>query len=313
MSKNHSFSGYESIRSLLAEKGAKIRFIGIGGVGMYSLAMLCANLGFSVSGSDREGGALADKLIGAGISVQIGNSPREIDGTDLVVYSLAISEEDGELSRAAELNIPAVSRAELLGALMRNYLTRISVSGTHGKSTVTAMLDAIFELDGKRPTTLAGASLPGLDSPLRIGSEEWFICEACEYKDSFLMLSPTLSVFTNLEFDHPDYFLNFDMLKDSFSSAMDLSGICVVNADDPVLCEIARDKRCEIVMVGEGENAEYRIANIESRRGKYFFEISHALTPSVKIGLKIQGRFNIANAALAAVTALRMGVCSEII
>ena len=202
---------FDKLRKMTEDPTSVIHLIGIGGVSMYSLARLVLAKGASVTGSDREENARVKDLVSLGVRVTVGHSATNVAGAGLVVYSQAISSDNPEMLAAAEYGIPTVSRAQLLGALMIGYKNRIGISGTHGKSTVTAMLDMILSTTYK-PTTLCGAELSN-GSPLRVGEGDYLVYEACEYKDSFLSFSPTVALALNLELDHTDYF----------------SGICIVS------------------------------------------------------------------------------------
>ena len=156
MSKFHSDYRREEIRKIIAGPDARVHFLGVGGVGMCSLFVLSEKMGLSVSGSDRERGCYTDHLIKAGARIIVGSDPGMAASSDLLVYSLAVGEDDAELLAAEKKGVPCISRAEYLGALMQDYRVRIGVSGSHGKSTVSSMLDAIFTLAGKRPTSVIG-------------------------------------------------------------------------------------------------------------------------------------------------------------
>lgn len=248
------------LRSLLKKKGLKIHFVGIGGVSMYSLAMLSKERGFSVSGSDESLSDRVKSLMNVGISVTVGHKAELVSGKELVVYSHAIPEDNPEREEAERLGILQVTRAQLLGELMLKYKTRIGVSGTHGKSTTTAILDKIFHDTKREPTTLSGAELES-GSPLRQGGDDFLIYESCEYKDSFLSFSPGIALALNLEYDHPDYFENIKALRDSFVKALSrATRMAVINLDDQNLKKIYPliKKRCEVVTFGSDSGAEYR-------------------------------------------------------
>ena len=313
LSKSNSKWGKDKISGILKKRGAKIHFVGVGGVGMYSLFTLSERFGFCVSGSDRERSRLTDSLISAGKDVKIGHCAENADGKDLLVYTLAISEDNPETVRGGERGTPCVSRAEYLGALMEKYIIRIGVSGTHGKSTSCAMLDRIFCSAGKNPTTLCGASLPEISLPVRVGGEKYFIYEGCEYKDSFLRFSPTVSVFTNLELDHVDYFNNIEEIKSSFLKAMDLSGTAVINIDDENLYSLFSKTKSNVVTFGEREDSNYRYSVIGNRGGFYSFEVFKKDKSVLKCDLAVAGKHNVKNAVGAAAAALEVGIPGEVI
>ena len=311
MSIFHSNLGKEKIAEILKNKNVKIHFVGVGGVGMYSLFVLSAGLGYSVSGSDREISPLSNGLIEEGYDVKIGHSEENAKGAGLLVYTLAVAEDNPELSYAEKAGIPRVSRAEYLGFIMENYERRISVSGSHGKSTTTAMIAKIFEEAKKNPTVISGAALPTSNLPIRIGGEDFLIFEGCEYKDSFLYFNPTVSVFTNLELDHVDYFDGIDSLKKSFLKAMNLARISVVNIDDENLRGLIPFVRGKTVSFGESEDADYRVYIKEWKRGFYELKIEREGRVMLDAPLSVPARFNAMNAAAAATVALELGIARE--
>lgn len=282
-------------------------------MGMYSLAALTRNMGFSVSGSDRERNPLTDALLGEEIEISIGHSKDALVSADALVYTLALSEDNVELAYAKEQGIPIYSRAEYLGALMQDYDHPIGVSGTHGKSTVTAMLDRIFVTAGRNPTTVLGARLPDTASPLRLGDRSYFIYEACEYKDAFLCFLPETSVFTNLEYDHVDYFNDIDSLKASFLKAMNKPSLSVVNIEDENLRSLLPSVKTRTVTYGFSEKADYRAENITEREGYYSFSVYHKKERKFDVSLSVLGSFNILNALGAISTACEYGIDSSVI
>ena len=311
MSIFHSNLGKEKISEILKSRNTKIHFLGVGGVGMCSLCQLSREAGYSVSGSDREISPLCNLLIDAGYDIKIGHSEENVKGAGLVVYSIAISEDNPEIRYAERVGIPAISRAEYLGFIMGNYSKSISVSGSHGKSTTTAMISEIFKSAGADPTVVLGAALPHTDSPVRIGKKELLICEGCEYKDSFLYLSPSATVFTNLELDHVDYFDGLDSLKRSFLEAMNLPELSVVNIDDKNLRELIPFVKTRVVTFGESEAADYKAIIEEWKAGYYRLKIRHGDSDILDVRLCLPCRFNAINAAAAATAAFESGVSSD--
>lgn len=308
MSKYNSNVGKNRIKAIIKNKDSHVHFVGVGGVGMYSLFRLTELSCRRVSGSDREESRLTSALKKRGAAIRIGHSAENVKEADLAVYTLALSEDNPEVSYALESSVPTASRAEYLGAIMEEYKERIGVSGTHGKTTTTAMLDAIFARAGREPTTVLGAIIPGMDEPLRIGKKDFFIYEACEYMDSFLSFSPTVSVFTNIELDHVDYFKDIEALKKSFLSAMSMSGLCVVNSDDENLCSLIPFLKNRCVSFGTGEDADYRVTEIRQKQGRYSFKIRHEGVDKLEISLNAPGRFNVMNAAAAAALSCEVGI-----
>ena len=305
----------DRIRKILESNDSKIHFVGIGGVSMYSLARLSLYFHKKISGSDRENSHRTDTLKTLGIDVKIGHSEKNITDQDLVVYTHAVAEDNPEIISAKEKSIPCVSRAEYLGALMTEYDTRIGISGTHGKSTTVAMIDMILSFASKEHTTLSGAPLvPG--EPYKVGREkDILLYEACEYKDSFLKFHPSLAVALNLEYDHPDYFRNISALRESFTKALSKAKTVIINNDDENLSLVASKIKntSEIIKVGVRNTCDYSYRITSYQPSGYKFEISDGKEVIGEFELNIPGAYNVTNATMATVVALRLGIDVEII
>ena len=312
MSVFHAGIERERIKNILKSGECHIHFIGIGGVGVYSLARLLAHRGVRVTGSDAREGDLVRDLKSRGVSVGVPSFETAVLSADLVVYTLAVSENNTELLLVRRLGIPSISRAELLGILMLDYSVRIGVSGSHGKSTVTAMLDAIWQSAGHKNTTVIGASLSDLGLPLRIGDGETLIYEACEYRDSFLSFSPTAAAYTGTDLDHTDYFKNRDALLSSYRKSIDGCPLSILSAEDDGLMKIAR--ACKSSVITYGEKFADVSGEIKPRpRGRYSLKIRHASGVMPEFMLKIPARHNAKNALGAAAVALSLGISEEVI
>ncbi len=199
-------------------------FIGIGGVSMSSLAILTARRGYTVLGSDRTRSRTTERLEAEGIRVLIGHDATHLEGADVVVYTVAIGEDNPEYRAALANGIPCISRADYLGWLMTDHQTRIGISGMHGKSTCTAMCASILAY-GADATVLCGAPLTPGGATYRIGADKaYFLFEACEYMDSFLDFYPTLAVVLNIGLDHVDYFRDMEQIRASFRAFAERTG-----------------------------------------------------------------------------------------
>ncbi len=302
----------ESLRSLLKRPALHVHFVGIGGVSMYSLAVLSEKNGYTVSGSDMFINERCRLLSLSGIPVFTGHSEDNIGSSELIVYSHAISEDNPERIAAKERGVPQVSRAEYLGELMLKYRERIGVSGTHGKSTTVAILERIFTSSGRNPTVLSGAELES-GSPIRDGGET-LIYEACEYRESFLSFSPSVSLALNLELDHTDCYGNIQELGVAFVKALSrASRLAIINLDDENLKKIYPEinKKTEVVTFGQGAGCEYGyFINSFNEKG-YSFSLSHFGSEIGKFELNILGVHNVTNAVAAIVLALECGVPLE--
>ena len=300
---------YEKIWKILRSSDAKIHFIGAFGVSMRSLVKITLTYPASVSVSDvRRDDECISELESLGAKVYVGHHPETVESASLIVYSHAIHDDDPELSLAKALGIPTVSRADYLGMLMLDYKERIGISGTHGKSTTTAMLDRIFSFAMKNPTVLSGAKLSSGDT-MRRGGQDVLIYEACEYKDSFLRFSPTVAVALNLELDHTDYFKDIFELRESFRRALShASSVAIVNYDDENLQKILRGIKTNVVTFGQRVLADYRYVITSFLPIGYEFDVIHGGRVIGSFVLNAPGIFNVANATAAIVTALELGI-----
>ena len=248
MSTPNTHEGPARILSCLkacADRQGSVFFIGVGGVMMSSLALLTARAGHPVYGSDRARTAVTDALTEGGVTVLYGHAAENIpENCGLVVYTVAISEDNPEYVAALGRGIPCVSRADYLGALMTGYIHRVGVAGMHGKSTCTSMCAQILMDAAVDPTILSGATYAPMGGAYRLGdSKEHFLFEACEYMDSFLDFHPTVAVLLGAELEHVDYFKDMEQITESFARYASLTGpdgVTVVNLDDDSIPESAR-------------------------------------------------------------------------
>lgn len=304
----HSELGCEKIEEIIDREGAKVYFIGIGGVGMSALAEALLADGASVYGSDREKSERTERLRSFGAEIYPSQSGENIEGSmpDLVVYTLAVDSQNGEYRTAMDMKIPTVSRAQLLGAVIKRKKYSIGISGSHGKSTVCAMLYGIFEAAKVPSELIIGAPLS--DGRTYIKGEDTIIYEACEYRDSFLKMTPSLSVFLNLELDHTDYFPDISALKASFIKAAELAGTVLLCTDDVNLNSIMPMIKKTVYTFGYADTADYRITDVTENDGKYGFCLSLGKEPLGRFQLSIPGKFNVTNAAAAIAAAHIRGI-----
>ena len=200
-------------------KPEHVHFIGIGGISMSGLAEILLDEGFSISGSDSHETALTEHLETKGARVYYGQRAANIErepGISVVVYTAAIHEDNPEFRAARDQGLPMLSRAELLGELMRNYKEAIAISGTHGKTTTTSMLTDILLAGDLDPTISVGGILKDIGGNIRVGGPDLFVTEACEYTNSFLSFYPTMEVILNVEEDHLDFFKDIEDIRHSF-------------------------------------------------------------------------------------------------
>ncbi len=308
LSKFNSFLGFEKIADCISKKSAHVHFVGVGGISMYSLFIFTRARGISASGSDKSNSERTEKLIEMGCDVRVPENVSGAKSASLIVYSLAVSECDRELRIAEEMGIPTVSRAEYLAYLSLEYKMKLSVSGSHGKSTATAMLTKVLSEAELFPTAISGAQLAGTSEPYLLGSKDYLVFEACEYKDSFLKFTPDISVFLNLDLDHTDYFKSFDDIGRSFLSAMERARVCVVNKDDCELYSLAELSERRIISFGIEEDADIRAVNLKSDFGRYSFSVVKSGEIIAEISLAVLGKFSVYNALAAFSVAYTLGV-----
>ena len=201
---------------LYGHKYNHIHFIGIGGISMSGLAEILLNKGYKVTGTDSKNSPIIQRLISLGAHIYIKHSKNNIKGADLIVYTDAISSDNEELIAAYESGVLTVDRATFLGALMKNYKYSIAVSGTHGKTTTTSMIATITNNGNLNPTVLLGGRLDEIGGNVKLGSKDYILTEACEYKANILKYFPTMAIILNIDEDHLDYFKNMNHIVDTF-------------------------------------------------------------------------------------------------
>jgi len=226
-----------------------------------------------------------------------------------VVYTVAISPDNEEYLEAKRLGIPCISRADYLGYVMVGYKNRIGISGMHGKSTCTSMCAETFINALAEPTVLSGAELSTMGGAYRVGGNEHFIFEACEYMDSFLDFNPTIAVILNIEMDHVDYFHSIEQIRDSFSRFASITGengYAVANGDDENVKMALESYKGNLVTFGiKNTDCDLLAKNITQKRGCYCFDVFCEGEFFCHIELNVSGYHNIYN-ALATVTASKI-------
>jgi len=315
MSLPNTHFGAERIGSLISGGPKKLFFAGIGGISMCSLAYISKLRGHSVSGYDRTPSKITRDLERIGIPVFYENDPTHIEDVDILVYTVAIPEDTPEYKTALERGIPCVSRADYLGYLMSGYKESIGVSGMHGKSTTTSMLEKIFAVAGKDPTVSCGAVMKDTGTAHRIGSDETFIFEACEYMDSFLDFYPTTAIILNIEMDHVDYFHSMEQIEESyakFAAKTGKDGFAVVNCcDDNVMRAISGYEGHLVTFGVEYSDADYSAENISFDHGCGVFDIIYKGEFLCHVKLKAVGAHSICDALAAAAASHVSGLDPE--
>jgi len=298
-----------------ALEGAKnLFFVGIGGISMSSIAFVFKSKGYEVSGSDRAESDMTRKLAAAGITVYRGHDAANVAGADAVIYTGAVNEQNPEIAEAKKLGLPIIYRADALGYMMKKYGTRIGVSGSHGKSTCTAMISHVLIAAGTDPTVMCGAETAEMGGAYRVGKRKDFVFEACEYKDSFLGFFPSVAVVLNIDLDHTDYFTGgLEQIKASFRKyaliSLEDGGAAVANADDENTASALSG--LPLVTFGVKNEADFRAENISYEGGFAEFDIVKRGTHFCRVHMSIPGEHNIYNALAAAASCDIAGVSPE--
>ncbi|MBQ8202905.1 MAG: UDP-N-acetylmuramate--L-alanine ligase [Clostridia bacterium] len=295
----------------LLEGIKRIHMIGIGGSGMCPLAEILNAKGYILSGSDNNESDPLKRVRKLGAKVFMGHSADNIEGAELVVYSAAISEDNPELVAARNNGIPTMERSHLLGALTRYYDNVIGVCGTHGKTTVTSMITQILILNKREPNAVIGGKLPLVNSNGVTGNSQTLVCEACEFVDTFLQMSPDVSVLLNVDNDHLDYFKTMDNLVKSFSKFVAMSSLCFVNGDDELALKAANSSNAKIITFGFNKTNDYYADNIVSGRYGFSFDVIRNGEKRGHLDMHIPGRHNVLNGLAAFCVCDDMGVAPQ--
>lgn len=275
---------------------------------MCPLAEILHTEGFELSGSDNNESDTLQRIRSYGIPVYMGHKAENIEGAELLVYTAAVKADNPELVAANEKGIPCLERSVMLGIVTRRYNRSIAVAGTHGKTSTTAMISQVLIGSGFDPSAIIGGKLNYIGGNSYVGQSDIIVCEACEYVDTFLQLTPYVSVILNIDADHLDYFKTFDNIKKSFNKfANQTTKALVFCGDDPACHEALDEVPLEKVTFGFNKNNDYYADNIVSQGMNQSFDLIHKGECLTKINLIVPGRHNIANALAAAATAHYMG------
>ena len=300
----------DKIKEILRKPSPKIYFVGIGGISMSSLAVMLKVAGARVMGSDIRKTELTDSLSKRGIIVRYSHSREAIMAfqPDLVVFSLSVNENNAEYKTSLDMRVPSVTRSELLGAIIDGYETSIGVSGSHGKSTVTALLGELLKNADLNPTVLCGAEIDsGLG--LILGEKHHLVYEGCEYGDSFLNFSPDVALLLNLDLDHTDYFKSEEMIRQSFlKSANNAKKACILNLDSKNLAAISEKITPTLHTFSKTNAGEYRYEALALNKGSYSFDLYCKNELIGEYRPRIKGGFNMLNAVASAVAADVIGI-----
>ncbi len=276
----------------------QIHFVGIGGIGMSGLAEVLRTLEFEVSGSDLRPNENTRRLETLGVRVFFGHAADNVAGADVVVYSSAIRPENPEIQRARELEIPIIPRAEMLAELMRSRYA-VTIAGSHGKTTTTSLVATVLRAAGLDPTVVVGGKVNALGTNARHGEGDLFVAEADESDGSFLKLTPTIAVVTNIDAEHLDHYGTHEKVKDAFveyTNRVPFYGLCVLCVDHPSVQEILPRVDRRHVTYGVSRQAIYRAKNPRFEGLATHFDASRRNEPLGTFVVNMPGAHNVLNA-----------------
>ncbi len=300
----------------------RIHFVGIGGIGMSGIAEIMHNLSYDVQGSDLTEGPNVRRLRALGIPIMIGHDPANISEAEVVVVSSAVESSNPEVVAARQRLIPVVRRAEMLAELMRLKWS-IAVGGTHGKTTTTSMIGALLEAAQYDPTVINGGIINAYGTNARLGSGDWMVVESDESDGTFVKLPAVITVVTNIDPEHLDFYGSFDALRDAFQAFVaniPFYGFAVLCIDHPeVQSMIGRIADRRIVTYGVSAQADFRALDIRFDSEGAIFDLLLTDRPRGSrrtlsdLRLPMVGEHNVQNALAAIAIAHEMGVADEVI
>jgi UDP-N-acetylmuramate--alanine ligase len=287
-----------------------IHFVGIGGSGMSGIAEVLINLKYQVSGSDMAKTDVTEYLKKSGAKVFIGHRKENIKGADVVVTSTAVKKDNPEVVEAEKKKIPVIPRIEMLAEIARLKYT-VAIAGTHGKTTTTSLASLVLEKGGLDPTIVIGGRLKNLSSGAKLGKGEFLVAEADESDGSFLKLHPAITVVTNIDNDHLDYYGNIDNIKDAFVqhvNSVPFYGCSILCADDANVREILPRVKRRYVTYGLKENTDFTAANIKKIDVGFTFDVRYRNKNLGGITLRSPGVHNILNTLAAVAVGFELGI-----
>lgn len=299
--------------SALKQNFVKIHFVGIGGIGMSGIAEVLLSLGYKVSGSDAAESANVKKLRSMGAEVHIGHSAENLNSVTVLVYSSAVNEKNPEVARAIAEGIPVIRRAEMLAELMR-LKYGLAVAGTHGKTTTTSFLATILQECDLDPTYIIGGIVKNLKGHAKVGKSDFLVAEADESDGSFLLLTPVMSVITNIDNDHMDHYGTEGNLFKAFvefANKIPFYGVVALNAHDEKLMDLKTHMNRPAVTFGIETLADFEARNIQYGHFDTTFDLYYKGEKQTAFHINLPGRHNILNCLGATALAYHMGLPFE--
>lgn len=293
-----------------------IHFVGIGGIGMSGIAELLLTLGYTVSGSDLKSSDITQRLESMGGTLYIGHSPEQIVGADVVVASSAVAADNCELVAARQTSIPVIPRAEMLSELMRLMKYSVAVAGAHGKTTTTSIIASVLGKGGLEPTVINGGKLKSIGTNALLGKGNFVVAEADESDGSFLKISPTIAVVTNIDREHLDYYKDLEDIKENFLGFIHrvpfygLSVLCLDN--EPIQDLIPRIKK-RFTTYGVSPQADFQARKIGCEGLKSYFSVFHSGKLLGDITLNLPGIHNVYNSLAGIAVGRELGIDFDVI
>jgi UDP-N-acetylmuramate--alanine ligase len=274
-----------------------VHFVGVGGIGMSGLAEILRTLEFDVSGSDLREGEMTQRLRRLGVRIDLGHRAENVHGADVVVFSSAIDVTNPEMREAQMLAIPVISRAEMLAELMR-VKYGVAIAGSHGKTTTTSLIATVLSAAGLDPTVVVGGRMAALGSNARLGEGDLLVAEADESDGSFLRLTPTIAVITNIDPEHLDFYGDHEALKDAFvqfAEKVPFYGLGVLCLDHPHVQDVLPRIRRRHVTYGISPQADYSARAIQFHGTSTSFVAYRRGEALGELTVRMPGQHNVLN------------------
>ncbi len=288
----------------------RVHFIGIGGAGMSGIAAVLLSLHYEVTGSDLKASDVTDRLVEMGAQIHFGHKAGNVAGADVAVYSAAVPMDNPEIQEAHKRAIPVIARTEMLAELMR-LKYGIAISGTHGKTTTTSMIGLVMTEAGLDPTLVIGGQVDVFKSNAKLGKGDYLVAEACEAFGEFFLLSPMISIVTNIDDDHLDYYGSIDKVRDAFvtfANKVPFYGCVILGVDDKQVQMILPQIKRRIMTYGFSREAQVSAHKVRLEKAGSAFGVAFQGKKLGAVRLNVPGRFNIQNALAAVAVGLELKV-----
>lgn len=292
------------------QKSYHIHFVGIGGIGMSGIAELLLNLGYEVSGSDLRSTDITRRLVQLGGAVFQGHRPEQIQGADVVVISSAVGADNPEVVAAKEAIVPVIPRAEMLAELMRLKYS-IAVAGAHGKTTTTWMIASVLDHGGLDPTVVIGGKLGSLGTNARLGQGEFIVAEADESDGSFLKLTPTIGVVTNIDAEHLDFYGDLKKIKEvflNFINKVPFYGMTVLCLDNEGIQDLIPKIEKRFTTYGMTSQADYQAKDVTFEGMKSRYRITYRGEALGIVDVNLPGIYNVYNSMASIAIGMELGI-----